>query len=57
MTIDSAAGVVGRARIADAGRRTAKEDSGSATDSFGGWRSGAARRVRTAAPVAEIGRQ
>ena len=51
--VDSAAGAVRCARIADAGRRGPKEDSASGTDSFGLWRSCAARRVQMAVPVVE----
>jgi hypothetical protein len=51
--IDSAAGAVRCARIAEAGRRAAKLDSASGTDSFGPWRSCAARHVQMTVQVAE----
>jgi hypothetical protein len=50
---DSAAAVPGCACTVDAGRRGRKGDSGSATDPFRTWRSGAAGRVQTGAGVAE----
>jgi hypothetical protein len=51
--IDSAAAALGCAWPVDAGRRGQKGDSGSATDPFRAWRSGAAGRVQTGAVVVE----
>lgn len=51
--IDSAAAVGVCTRSVDAGRRTTKRHSAGGTGRFGGWRSGAAERVQTAAGVAE----
>ena len=51
--VDSAAGVVRCAWIADAGRRGPKVDSASGTASFGMWRSCAARRVQMTTRVVE----
>jgi hypothetical protein len=44
--VDFAAAGFGWIRTVDAGRRTAKRHSGSATGRFGGWRSGAAGRFQ-----------
>src|ERR1700709_2463835 len=46
--VDSAARAARWPWIVDAGRRGAKVDSASGTDSFGPWRSCAARRVQLA---------
>jgi hypothetical protein len=51
--VDSMARAAGWAWLADAGRHGPKGDSGSATDPFGTWRSGAARRVQTVVGVVE----
>jgi hypothetical protein len=48
---DCAAAVHGCACPVDAGRRDQKGDSGSATDPFRAWRSGAAGHVQTGAVV------
>jgi len=49
----SAARAVAWPWIVDAGRRTAKGNSGRATGPFAGWRSGAARHAQAAVGVAD----
>jgi len=51
--IDSVAGATGCVSIADAGRRGPKGDSGTATDPFGPWPTGAARHPQTVVGVVE----
>jgi hypothetical protein len=51
--VDSMARAAGCAWLADAGRHGSKGDSGTATDPFGLWRSGAARRVQAGVGVVE----
>jgi hypothetical protein len=51
--VDSAAGAVRCACIADAERRGQKVHSASGTGAFGPWRSCAARRVQMAVPVVQ----
>ncbi len=51
--VDSAARAAIWPRIADAGRRGPKVDSGNATDAFGAWRSCAARRRQMVVGVVE----
>src|SRR5215218_8261873 len=51
--IGSAAGAAPRPWIVDAGRRTSKGNSGSATGRFDGCRAGAARQCRGAVAVVE----
>jgi hypothetical protein len=51
--VDSMARAAACAWLADAGRRGPKGDSGKATDPFGPWRTGAAKRVQADVGVVE----